>query len=114
MIGKLIQAFLVSFAVAAAAGLFLVPYLRKIKMSEQIREGLRPSLVIGVPVGFVNVCESKEALMEVCAETGVPAIAAMGRKGGSNVAAAIVNALLYTAADMLDPAKRGWTDKRTS
>ena len=38
MIGKLIQAFLVSFAVAAAAGLFLVPYLRKIKMSEQIRE----------------------------------------------------------------------------
>ena len=38
----------------------------------------------------------------------VPAIAAMGRKGGSNVAAAICNALLYTAVDALDPARRGW------
>jgi precorrin-8X/cobalt-precorrin-8 methylmutase len=47
-------------------------------------------LVIGVPVGFVNVVESKEAL----ARSGIPYIAAMGRKGGSNVAAAIVNALL--------------------
>ena len=47
--------------------------------------------MIGVPVGFVNVAESKERLME-CA---VPYIVARGRKGGSNVAAAIVNALLY-------------------
>jgi len=38
----------------------------------------------------------------------VPAIAAMGRKGGSNVAAAICNALVYSAAEMLDPAARGW------
>ena len=38
----------------------------------------------------------------------VPAIASMGRKGGSNVAAAICNALLYTAVDALDPARRGW------
>ena len=52
---------------------------------------LRPALVIGVPVGFVNVIESKESIMEA----GVPYIVARGRKGGSNVAAAIVNALLY-------------------
>ncbi|SCC24760.1 cobalt-precorrin-8 methylmutase [Kosakonia oryziphila] len=47
--------------------------------------------VVGVPVGFVGAAESKEALVE----SGLPAIAARGRKGGSNVAAAIVNALLY-------------------
>ena len=65
--------------------------------------GLRPALVIGVPVGFVNVVESKERLFEVCTAHGVPAIVAMGRKGGSNVAAAICNALVYSAAGMLDP-----------
>ena len=70
--------------------------------------GLRPALVIGVPVGFVNVVESKERLFEVCAAHGVPAIVAMGRKGGSNVAAAICNALVYSAAGMLDPTDRGW------
>ena len=64
--------------------------------------------MIGVPVGFVNVVESKEKLFAVCEQYGVPAIAAFGRKGGSNVAAAVCNALLYTAADMLDPGKRGW------
>jgi precorrin-8X/cobalt-precorrin-8 methylmutase len=47
--------------------------------------------VIGVPVGFVNVVEAKEKLWE----SGMPCIAAMGRRGGSNVAAAIVNALMY-------------------
>ena len=47
--------------------------------------------VIGVPVGFVNVTEAKERLWE----SGIPCITAMGRRGGSNVAAAIVNALLY-------------------
>ena len=72
------------------------------------RGDFRPALVIGVPVGFVNVVESKERLMEVCQRIGVPAIAAMGRKGGSSVAAAICNALLYTAAGQLDPAARGW------
>ena len=50
-----------------------------------------PALVIGVPVGFVNVVESKEQIIEASA----PFIVARGRKGGSNVAAAIVNALLY-------------------
>ena len=70
--------------------------------------GLRPALVIGVPVGFVNVVESKERLFEVCTAYDVPAIVAMGRKGGSNVAAAICNALVYSAAGMLDPTDRGW------
>lgn len=50
-----------------------------------------PALVIGVPVGFVNVEYSKELL----ANSDIPHIAAMGRKGGSPVAAAILNALLY-------------------
>ena len=63
-----------------------------IRLCELISEGrLRPAAVIGVPVGFVNVVEAKELLLE----SGVPCIVARGRKGGSNVAAAIVNALLY-------------------
>ncbi len=77
-------------------------------IADQIEAGLRPALVIGVPVGFVNVVESKERLFATCKAFGVPAIVAMGRKGGSNVAAAICNALLYSAAEMLDPAARGW------
>ena len=51
-----------------------------------------PALIIGVPVGFVNVVESKEQIIQSAA---APFIVARGRKGGSNVAAAIVNALLY-------------------
>ena len=77
-------------------------------IAEEIEAGLRPALVIAVPVGFVNVVESKEALFAACAAHGVPAIAAMGRKGGSTVAAAVCNALVYSAAEMLDPAARGW------
>lgn len=68
----------------------------------------RPSLIIGVPVGFVNVVESKEKLVEEARKYGVPVIAAMGRKGGSNVAAAVCNAVIYTATGMLDPSNRGW------
>ena len=56
---------------------------------------LRPALVIGVPVGFVNVVESKELLLTL----DVPHIVARGRKGGSNVAAAICNAMLYQASN---------------
>lgn len=51
----------------------------------------QPKCIIGVPVGFVNVVESKELIMQ----TEVPHIVAKGRKGGSNVAASIVNAMLY-------------------
>ena len=56
---------------------------------------MKPALVIGVPVGFVNVVESKELLLTM----DVPHIVARGRKGGSNVAAAICNALLYQASN---------------
>lgn len=77
-------------------------------IAEQIEAGLRPALVIGVPVGFVNVVESKETLLSTCEAHNVPAIVALGRKGGSTVAAAVCNALVYSAAQMLDPAARGW------
>ena len=50
-----------------------------------------PKLIIGVPVGFVNVVASKEMIIE----SGAECIVARGRKGGSNVAAAIVNAIMY-------------------
>ncbi len=79
-----------------------------IAISELIREGLRPTLVVGVPVGFVNVVESKEELFALCEEHNIPAIVAFGRKGGSNVAASICNALLYSAVGTIDPLKRGW------
>ena len=63
-----------------------------IRLHELIEEGaVSPALVIGVPVGFVNVVESKELFLG----GDTPYIIARGRKGGSNVAAAIVNALLY-------------------
>lgn len=62
------------------------------ELERLIREKqILPELIIGAPVGFVNVVESKELIMKL----NVPYIVARGRKGGSNVAAAIVNALLY-------------------
>lgn len=63
-----------------------------IRLRELIDEGLvRPELIIGVPVGFVNVVEAKKKIMEC----DVPYIVNRGRKGGSTVAAAICNSLLY-------------------
>lgn len=63
-----------------------------IQLYEMMQEGnWHPAFVIGVPVGFVNVEAAKELIME----TEVPYIINRGRKGGSNVAAAICNALLY-------------------
>ena len=63
-----------------------------IRLCDYIKEGtFLPAAVIGVPVGFVNVVQSKEMLIA----SGIPCIAARGRKGGSTVAAAICNALLY-------------------
>ena len=53
----------------------------------------------------MNVVESKERIIEAAA---APYIVSRGRKGGSNVAAAICNALIYSAAEMLDPTARGW------
>lgn len=70
-----------------------------VRLYELIGEGkLRPELIIGVPVGFVNVVQSKELIME----TDVPYIVARGRKGGSNIAACICNALLYMLDDRRD------------
>lgn len=67
-----------------------------VRLYELIKEGkIRPALIIGVPVGFVNVVQSKELIME----TDVPYIVARGRKGGSNIAACICNALLYMIDD---------------
>lgn len=63
-----------------------------IRLSELMEAGeFRPELIIAAPVGFVNVVQSKELIMQ----SGAPYIAAVGRKGGSTVAAAICNALLY-------------------
>jgi precorrin-8X/cobalt-precorrin-8 methylmutase len=66
-----------------------------LRLNELILEGrVKPALIIGVPVGFVNVVESKEIIKTA----GAPCIVAEGRKGGSNVAAAITNALIYDLA----------------
>ena len=63
-----------------------------IRLHEMIEnDGFMPGMIIGVPVGFVNVVQAKELILS----TAVPSIVARGRKGGSNVAAAIVNALMY-------------------
>ena len=70
-----------------------------VRLYELITEGkLKPELIIGVPVGFVNVVQSKELIME----TDAPYIVAKGRKGGSNIAACIVNAWLYMIDDKRD------------
>lgn len=65
-----------------------------IKIDELINKGeLNPVLIIACPVGFVNVVESKELILK----HNIPSITAVGRKGGSNVAAAVINAMLYQA-----------------
>ncbi|MCR4999698.1 MAG: precorrin-8X methylmutase [Lachnospiraceae bacterium] len=68
--------------------------IRLVELMEET--DFRPRLVVGVPVGFVNVVESKELLQQTCLKYNIPCIIAMGQKGGSNVAAAIINALLYS------------------
>ncbi|MBO4357065.1 MAG: precorrin-8X methylmutase [Candidatus Methanomethylophilaceae archaeon] len=63
-----------------------------VRLAEMIDAGeLKPTLIIGAPVGFVNVVESKELIME----RDVPYIVPVGRKGGSNIAATICNAMMY-------------------
>jgi precorrin-8X/cobalt-precorrin-8 methylmutase len=67
-----------------------------LRLIELIKEQeVSPSLVIGLPVGFVNAAESKTALMEM----DIPYISNTGRKGGSNVAASVVNALAILATE---------------
>lgn len=64
------------------------------RLAERIEQtGITPELVIGVPVGFVGAAESKEAFRKL----NVPSITTIGTKGGSNVAAAIMNAIIYMA-----------------
>ena len=83
-------------------------------MHRAAREHPGAILAIGnAPTALLTIAEEMEAglrpaLVAACERYGVPAIAAMGRKGGSNVAAAICNALIYSAAEMLDPSARGW------
>jgi precorrin-8X/cobalt-precorrin-8 methylmutase len=65
-----------------------------VRLYEMLQAGemtVAPALIVGVPVGFVNVVFAKELILDL----PVPSIVARGRKGGSNIAAAIVNALLY-------------------
>ena len=63
-----------------------------VRLYELMREGsVKPALIIGAPVGFVNVVEAKELIISADA----PCIVPRGRKGGSNIAAAICNAMLY-------------------
>jgi precorrin-8X/cobalt-precorrin-8 methylmutase len=67
-----------------------------LRLIELIDDGqARPALVIGLPVGFVNAAESKAALIEM----DYPYISNIGRKGGSNLAASVVNALIIMAKD---------------
>ena len=66
-----------------------------IRLYDLIQEGrICPVLIVAVPVGFVNVVEAKELILTA----GIPCIAARGRKGGSNIAAAVINAMLYAEA----------------
>jgi precorrin-8X/cobalt-precorrin-8 methylmutase len=64
-------------------------------IAQLVRDGARPALVVGVPVGFVSAAESKEAILDL----PTPYIVARGRKGGSPVAVAIIHALLLLSAE---------------
>lgn len=78
-----------------------------VRLCEHIdKDDFIPRFVIGVPVGFVNVVQSKEMLIA----SGIPCIVARGRKGGSNVAAAICNALLY----MIDSKNKCISERKLS
>jgi precorrin-8X/cobalt-precorrin-8 methylmutase len=71
-----------------------------LRLIELIDQGhAKPALVVGLPVGFVNAAESKALLLD----GDVPFISNVGRKGGSNVAAAVVNALIIMAAEKRKP-----------
>ncbi len=59
-------------------------------------ENIKPALIIGTPVGFVGAKESKDLLVE---EAPVPYVTVLGTKGGSPIAASVLNALLYTIVE---------------
>ncbi len=84
----------VDFAISTDVAIFVVGNAPTalFRIGELIRENkIAPKLVIGVPVGFVGAVESKEFIREI----EVPSITTIGRKGGSNIAAAVMNAILY-------------------
>jgi len=67
-----------------------------LRLLELVEEGIaKPSLILGFPVGFVNAAESK-ALLATCK---IPFITNIGRKGGSNIVAAVINALIIMASE---------------
>lgn len=67
-----------------------------LRLMELVKKGMaEPALIVGLPVGFVNAAESKAELIKM----GIPFISNTGRKGGSNIAAAVVNALLIMASE---------------
>jgi precorrin-8X/cobalt-precorrin-8 methylmutase len=82
-------------AVKAGLGAVWVVGCAPTALEEIIASGVAPALVIGLPVGFVGAAESKAALRE----SGLPAVSNVSEKGGSAVAAAALNALLYRPAD---------------
>ena len=65
---------------------------KRMVQQERWQVWINPELIIAVPVGFVNVVQSKELILSL---EDTPSIVARGRKGGSNIAACICNALLY-------------------
>ena len=77
-------------------------------IAEQIEAGLRPALVIGVPVGFVNVVESKERLFVTCEAHGVPALWRWAARAAAMWPPPSATPSIYSAAEMLDPTARGW------
>jgi precorrin-8X/cobalt-precorrin-8 methylmutase len=70
---------------------------------ELLEMDVRPALVVGLPVGFVGAAESKERLIR----SGLPAVANHGPKGGSAVAAAALNALLYFEEERIERSSPG-------
>lgn len=67
-----------------------------LRIMELVKKGIaEPALIVGLPVGFVNASESKAELIK----TDIPFISNTGRKGGSNIAASVVNALLIMASE---------------
>lgn len=84
----------VDLAVAEGVDIFVIGNAPTalFRILELVKEGkINPKFVVGVPVGFVGAAESKEYLREF----EIPSISTVGNKGGSNVAASIINALLY-------------------
>jgi precorrin isomerase len=73
------------------------------RLLEMVREGAgRPALVLGFPVGFVGAAESKQALVDEATELGLDYIAMLGRRGGTPMASAAVNALAIAALGQSD------------